>query len=193
MKKIIIFILTFIIVLLIYILFNNKKNYNIFIGDNILYNIDNESINFCNNNDYRVMDLINDINNNKKITYHNKEYTIQNLLIKSDKLIISIGINDLIYIKNINTYKYDYIDQLLEDIDTLFDLIRKYNKEKIYILNYYDVLDEQYIIYTNKRLKEIANDYDISLIDINALKINSVYPKDYKLIEKQINNSLLNK
>lgn len=176
MKKLLIFVLVMVLTILIYKSQNTKKNI-IVLGDNTVYSLKKYK-NFSKNVDYRIVDLISDINNNEKITYNNKEYTYQNLLIKSDKLVFSIGINDLIYIKNVNINKYEYIDNLLVDLEDLFKLIRKYNKEQIYFVNYYNILEDKYIIYLNKRIEDIVKDYNINIIDISKINIEEVYPND---------------
>lgn len=188
MKKFLILLITFIIVLIIYMSFKNSKEYNLIIGDNITYNINDRLkqknlYNISFNKDYRLMDLINNIKDNIIID----KKTIQHLLIKSDKLIISIGINDLIYVQNINIEKYDYIDTMLGDLNNLFELLRKYNKEEIYILNYYNILEDKYISYLNKRLELVAREYNIKIIDINKIELDGVYPSkkgNDKLIKK---------
>ena len=49
-------------------------------------------------------------------------------------------------------------------MDFLFNLIRKYSKEKIYIFNYYNLGDE-ITSYINSRLDKIVDRYNISVID----------------------------
>lgn len=154
MKKILILIFTIILVVLIYNLYN-KKNNTLFIGDDTNKIIEDKMMDITNSNDYRLMDLINDISDNKIITYNNKEYRIQNLLIKADKIIISIGSNDI-------KSNYDYLDSLLSDIENLFILIRKYSKEKIYIIGYKE--NNEYTKYLNSKLKSISKRYNIEVI-----------------------------
>lgn len=196
MKKTIFTILVFIIVFLIYSLNINKKIYYVSIGDYLSYginNLDNVNNSYSNNiknksniqnyvnyssiEDYRVMDLINDINYNKTINYEGKEYKIQNLLIKANLMTISIGMNDLIYKKNIT---YQYLDELLSDINDLIVLIRKYNKDKIYFLSFYDIINnKQYINYMNKNIKNICKKNEIIYVDISSLNnyiLNGIYP-----------------
>ena len=199
MKKIIFIILVFLIVFLIYYFNANEKIYYVSIGDYLSYGINNfeksdsgystilkdnykknleNYVNYSSYDDYRVMDLINDINYNKSVIYEEKEYKIQNLLIKANIMTISIGMNDLIYKKNLN---YNYIDNLLDDIDNLLILIRKYNKDEIYFLGFYDIINNNDLIeYTNKRLMNICR----------KNKIKYVYPTNegYKYISDRILN-----
>ena len=175
MKKILLTIIVFLVVFLIYY-FNISENiYYVSIGDHLSYginNFDNVDNNYSNNiknyyknnldnyvnysfyDDYRTMDLLNDITYNKTVNYNNKNYKLQNLLIKANLITLSIGMNDIIYKKNIN---YDYIDELLKDIDNLLQLIRKYNKDDIYFLSFYNIINNEEIIsYANERLRNIC-------------------------------------
>lgn len=210
MKKVLFLILVFLITFLIYYFNIDKKIYYVSIGDFLANGINNEEkidnnysdniknkynkklknyVNYSYIDDYRVMDLINDINYNKQVTYGDSEYKIQNLLIKTNLITLSIGMNDLIYKKNID---YDYVDNLLEDIENLLILIRKYNKDKIYFLGFYDIINNESIIkYANKKLYNICNKNKIKFVDISELNkyIENGYPTNegYLYITNQIN------
>lgn len=201
MKKILYLIVVFIIIFVIYYKNIDKTINYLSIGDYLSYGINNKNKKensfsdniykylsknnkvdykkYVSKNDYRVVDLINDINDNKEIKIKNKKYTIKNLLIKADIVVLSIGMNDMYYQKNI-TNKYDYVDELLLDIDTLFNLLRKNCKEEIYILNYYNVINNREIIdYTNNKLNTLAQKYNIKVIDISNMDkylVNNIYP-----------------
>ena len=168
----------FILIFLIYYLNLDQKVYVLSIGDHFIVesdyhkDIDNylgkkleKSVIYSNNGDYRIIDLINDIKDNKKFTYKNNQYTINNTLIKADIIFISIGMNDLRYNKNNNNY--DYVDEVISDLDILLKLIRKYSKEKIYIFNYYN-FDNDFNNYINERLKKIADRYNIGVISLDS-------------------------
>ena len=142
MKKILFTLLIFIVIFLIYYFNIEERVYYSSIGDQLSSGINNFNkvdnnynnnikeyykdrlsnyVNYSSIDDYRVMDLINDINYNKTIAYNKKEYKLQNILIKSNYITLSIGMNDIINKKNIS---YEYIDQLIKDIEKLFILIR---------------------------------------------------------------------
>ena len=211
MKKIIFTIIVITITFLIYSLNINHKVYYLSIGDFLSYGINNKNMvdnNYSNNiknkykdnlenyvnyssiDDYRVMDLINDINYNKTIIYNNREYKLQNLLIKANLITISIGMNDLIYKKNLD---YDYVDNLIKDIDCLFEIIRKYNKDNIYYLGFYNIIDDKEMIdYINEKLERICINHKIKFINIDELDkyiIKGIYPTNdgYKYIDDKIN------
>ncbi len=210
MKKLFLALLVFITVFLIYFFNINKNIYYVSLGDNLSYGINNlekieinynseinkyynkkicKYVNYSNLNDYRVMDLINDIKYNKTVNYNNKEYKFQNLLIKSNLLIISIGMND---IKNKENITYDYIDELLSDIEDLLVLIRKYNKDKIYFLSFYNVINNKDLIdYSNQKLNQMCYENKINYVDISKLDvymINSTNPSNdgYKYISNKL-------
>lgn len=213
MKKIIISILVFLSIFLIYYFNASEKIYYLSLGDYLSYginNFNNVNNNYSNNiknhykenlsnyvnysyyDDYRVMDLINDINYNQLVIYKDKEYKLQNLLIKANLITLSIGMNDLIYKSNFDIDLYEYTDQLLIDIENLLVLIRKYNKDQIYFLSFYDVIgNEELIQYANKRLESICNKNKINFVDISLLNnyiINGMYPTNdgYTYITNQI-------
>ena len=196
MKKILLLFLVVITVFIIYCFYEDKNTYYLSMGDYLSYGINNlnkvdnnynnylikkynlkKYINYSYIDDYRVMDLINDIKYNKKIFYNNKEYNIQNLLVKSNLIVISIGMNDLVYKKDIDL---SYVNNLLEDIDSLLSNIRKYNKDKIYFLGFYNIIDNENIIdYANKRLNNICKNNNIYFVNIDGLNnyiIDGLYP-----------------
>lgn len=212
MKKIIFVTIVFIFTFLIYYLNIDKDIYYVSLGDQLSQGVNNYNkieynynigikhslgsklkkyVNYSVLEDYRVNDLINDINYNKTINYNNKEYKLQNLIIKSNYIVISIGMNDLIYTKNLN---YNYVDSLLLDIEKLIILLRKYNKDKIYFLSFYNIINNKELIeYTNKKLSNICRDNKINYIDISNLDkyiINGIYPTIdgyYYITDKIIN------
>ena len=89
--------------------------------------------------DYRLTDLIRDINDN--IIVNNRK--IQNILIKADIITLMIGNNDL------------------------FKLVRKYSKEKIFFIGFYNSNEyyEELYRYLNLRIKDMCDSYNIVYID----------------------------
>ncbi len=210
MKKIILTILVFLIIFLIYSFNISEETYYLSLGDYLSYGINNldrvdnsysenikkhyeknlkNYVNYSSIDDYRVMDLMNDINDNKEIIYDNEDYNLQNLLIKANLITISIGMNDLIYKKNID---YNYVDELLNDIEELLILIRKYNKDKIYFLGFYNIINNNELIeYANKKIESICDRNKINYVDISGLAkyvIKDAYPTNdgYTYITEQI-------
>lgn len=134
--------------------------------------------------DYRTTDLIKDIEDNKKIMIGNKNQTIKNALIKADLVTLSIGMNDLYYKLNTanleNNEIYNHIDEMINDIDALFKILRKYCKEDIIIINYFRstvILDnpqiKEFFDYTNTLLKNKSDEYKIEYVSIDKLLENN--------------------
>ena len=213
MKKIIFTSLTVLTTFLIYFFNRSEKTYYVSLGDYLSYGINNLNnvnnsysnnikehykenlnnyVNYSNYDDYRVMDLINDINYNKSVIYEDKEYKLQNLLIKANLITLSVGMNDLIYKSKIENNLYEYTDELLSDIEKLLILIRKYNKDEIYLLGFYNVIgNDSVIYYANKRLEIICRKNKINFVDIALLKnyiISGHYPTNegYDYVTNQI-------
>ena len=90
--------------------------------------------------------------------------------------------------------KNDFADNLLKDIENLLILIRKYNKDEIYFLGFYDVVNNSELIeYTNKKLISICNKNKIKYVDISNLSnyiISGTYPtkEGYMYITDKIFN-----
>lgn len=175
MKKIILFLVLSLCVYIIHLLILDRSIKYLYIG-NSEYNKYNliikeyyktgEYIQYIKDSDYRIMDLYNEIVNNDKVD--NRE--IQNILIKSNVIIISIGINDLEYKKELN---YKYIDEFIVDLENLLKLMRKYNKDKIYFLGYHN--KNEYYNYINKKTEEICKLNKIIFVDIEK----SIYKQLY--------------
>lgn len=179
MKKILFLLLVILMTFLIYFFNISNKIYYFSIDNygyskNVEKSLKNELKNsvIYNQKDYRIMDLINDINNNKEFMYNNKTYTFDNLLVKANYITISIGMDDLIYKKEID---YDYIDELIYDIEELLKIVRKYNKDKIYFLGLYRANNlNEVLVYANKKIEKLCKKNRIIYIDIsNLYKINN--------------------
>ena len=180
----------------------DKKIYYVNISDSyIKYNKDiknslfkinklEQYINYQNIN-YRITDLINDIKDNRKISINGRKYTIQNSLIKADLLTIKIGSNEIKYkMNNKDIYAlYNYMDEYLLDLEELFKLLRKYDKEKIVYINflddYSDYIDEV-IKYLNLKIKDLCDDYDIKYIEIDNIRNNIIKEKVLKYLQLTI-------
>ena len=145
LKRIVIFLIIILLIFIIYILNIDKKVYYVNITDsNNKYNLaiknNLKKINKLEmyidyvDLDYRITDLVNDINNKD----------IEGL--------------------------YNYMDEYLNDLEKLFKLIRKYDKEKIVYINSVDYNSSyisEVIKYLNLKIKDLCSDYDIKYIEIN--------------------------
>ena len=191
MKKILFLFLVFFITFLIYY-FNVSNKIYYFSIDNYGYskNIEKSLKSKLKNSviyskeDYRIMDLINDIEDNKEFIYSNKTYNFDNLLVKANYITISIGMDDLLYKKEVD---YNYIDQLIFDIEKLLVLIRKYNKDRIYFLSLYKSSNLSEVLeYANKKIENLCKKNKINYIDIGNLTVIN------KTSNLYISNEILN-
>lgn len=134
--------------------------------------------------DYRTTDLIRDIEDNRQIIINDKKQTIKNALIKADLVTLSIGMNDLYYKINTTNLEtediYNHIDEMMEDIDKLFKLLRKYCKEDIIILNYFrqsSLLENdnitEFFNYANNKLQLKSKEFNIHYLEINKILENN--------------------
>ncbi len=225
MKKILLILIVFITVFLIYLFNIDTKIYYLSLESLNEYSDENgdydESIinylttnkklekavvEFSKNN-YLVNDLSKDIKDNKKIIIGGKNITLKNALIKADLVTMFVGMNEinnqLLLSKNSNLKQYNYVDNLLIDLDKLLSLTREYCKEDIFIIGVYYPYQEykaelvDLFSYYNERYKELANKYNMKYIDIyNPFLENTSYLsstgnispslKGYKYISDQI-------
>lgn len=211
MKKLIILIFIMSLPILIYVMTINNKIYYLALGDSLAagqspyksmtygyadYVADNlrarKKLDFYTKgfavSNYRIIDLINDINDNKRIKTDNKEITIKHALAKADIISISIGFNDLLYKMGINGFDLiyysetdliKYIDEVILDVEKLLVVVKKYCKEDILLIGYYNPywhMKEEYanklepvFIHANSSMKKISRKYDIIYIDIHKM------------------------
>jgi len=237
LKKLLVMAIIFVIVFTIYILNIDKKIYYVALGDSlaagqnpyneIAFGYSDYVSNYLKENNlleyytkeyaqsgYRTTDLINDIQNNKKIIIDNKETGLKTVLRNSDLVTLSIGANDIFYKLglnglNINLDKidniYKYIDETLKDTEKLISLLTKYCKNEIVLVGYYNPIVsselsrelEPIFEYLNEHNTKLANKYKIHYVDIYEIfKENPEYlpnPKDihpsaqgYQVIASQI-------
>lgn len=144
---------------------------------------------------YTSLDLLRDIKSNKEVIIDGKVYNIKRTLRDSDLVTISIGSNDFIEYLNIDN-RIDNIEQVLDiyisinkifnNIDSTIKEIKKYAKEDIIIIGYYNPYPSQNIIsseyidevftYIDQKYKRLAENNDIYYISIyNLMKSHPEY------------------
>lgn len=135
---------------------------------------------------YTSLDLLNDIKNNKEII-DGKTYNIKRTLRNSDLVTISIGSNDFIKYLNLNKEIdnlekvldiYNSINKIFINIDNTIKEIKKYAKETIIIVGYYN----PYPNYNSKYIDEIFNYIDHKYNKL-AEKNNIYYISIYNLMK----------
>ncbi|MGI6329424.1 MAG: hypothetical protein ACOXZR_01000 [Bacilli bacterium] len=237
-KKTIIIFLLFILPVIIYIINIDKKIYLLSLGDALALGQNSFGIkgygysDYVNDylegknilefyskgfaeKDYRTIDLIRDIEDNKKLKIDDKEITIKNALTNADVIMLSIGINDLLYKLNIDNKGIlisekeiiKYVDEIIIDLEKLLILLKRYCNEDIIIIGYYNPFwfqDKEYaeivepiFKYFNFEIKKLSDKNKLFFIDIyNNFYQNdeylpncySIYPSNsgYKFIAKKI-------
>lgn len=192
LKKIFIIAVLLLSVFLIYLTTMDKKIYYLALGDSL--SLGNEKENYPNyikqylekqnlleeyrsefiEDDLRITDLIKNIEDNKKVKVNGKEKTIKNALIKADLVTISIGNEELFY--KIKTEKgeelYNYIDEMMNDMNQLFTLVREYCKEDIFILGYansFSTENVQYVKYANEKLEKLSQKYNMIYVSLEEI------------------------
>lgn len=222
MKKILIVSIVILSVFLIYLSTIDRKVYFMVLssqrkdplyGEKIKHDLEQKNLlekyvkNF-NGEDYRITDFIKMIQNNKTVFINNKEQSIKNALIKADLLILDIGKVDLFsklaYEKELNVL-YNYVDTIERDLENLFELVRIYCKEDIFILNIYNpnyLFPNEIIDYMNKKIQKLAKKYKIQYLSPsidhtmiqNTVYLNEKGQKEvYINIKNMLSKTLLNK
>ena len=213
MKKIIIItiITCFLLTVLIYSIIPKKEQYILVLGDKMsmgytFNNVKGYSYNdyFTENREYKIIDnytnehettetLLLKLENN----YHqeNQRLSLTQAISKSSIITIWIGMEEFSQIKDITNKEIELYYQRLNKI---INIIRKYNKQKIFIIGLY-YYNKSNII--NEHIKRIAKDYSLEYINIeNISKYQSFFFTNknyelnykghhyiYKLIEEQLN------
>lgn len=124
---------------------------------------------------YRITDLIKMIEYNEIKKLNGVDVSINQILKKADIITLSIGMNELYYKFNINNENiYNYINELLKDMNKLLISINKFNCDKVFVLGYYNVgVEREYINYINVKLEDIVNDYDFEYVDLATIFDNN--------------------
>ena len=197
MKKLIIIFLIFFSIFYIYLLTCDEKIYYLSISNN--YNSNDFSniiekklkrnnlleihVNEFSNNNNRITDYIDMIDDNKYIIKNNKKIHFKNALIKADIITLSLGTKDFITNYGDSTEK---VLTIRNNIETLIKKIREYSKEDIYFISIYsEYVDSKYIDKLNNDLKSICNDNKIKFININN-NYNYITENNNELISKYV-------
>lgn len=183
MKKIILVLFLFLSCYYIYNQTEEKKLSCLVIGDTIAdnnYLENNELVTEYNNNyinnDYRIIDLVNIIKYNEEIEINDKHISIHRLLKNADILIISIGMNDIYSKLNSDTKDiYTYINNMINNMEILYDEIDRYSYKKVIVLGYYNITNKNNDLFTylNYKMKIITEKYNYKYIELNNILKNN--------------------
>ena len=199
-KKILFVVVIVLLVFLVYKVFLDNQIY--YLNLNTISNDDyskyyketleqNDKLEYYNNDynveDYRITDLIRFINENTEIVVNGKKQTINHALIKADIITVWVGMNELSYKINTEDIQelYRYSDTILMDLEELFLLLRKFSKEKIIFMNFYNPGNSKYdevISYLNSKMNAIAIEYGIDVLDVSHIVKSKIESEDYKKI-----------
>lgn len=199
MKKIIVFSVVLFLIFVIYLCNMDNKIYYLAIGNSGKYTPNNNySYSFYvsdylkeknllekylyeySDYDKKIIDIINDIKDNKKIG----NSTLKNSLIKADLVTLFLDDKDLSRMISDGTFEneiYDYIDELTLDFEKLVKLMREYCKEDIIFIGLYNSFGnkkaDKIVDYYNKRFKELCSYYDIMYVIPKKVLLNDIYSK----------------
>ena len=185
MKKIIILLFLFLLPIICYLTYNlteRKEEYILAIGDetaNIIELSNNGNVIYNNdvvNEDYRISDILDILKYNKEKKTADKEISLHRLLKKTDKVIISIGMNDIYYKLNDDTKDiYTYINNMIDNYEEILKNINKYDYQKVYVLGYYNITNSNndLFVYTNYKLNNITKKYNYTYIELNKILNNN--------------------
>lgn len=198
MKKIIFIIILFLSCYIVYSLTTSDKIYYVTLGDSLskgvnVYGIkqygysdyikdylelDNRLSSFNNTftgSNYRITDLLRMIEYNEIKKVNGEEVSINRLLKKADVITLSIGMNELYFKLKMNDYNiYNYMNDLLIDMEQLLNHINKFNHRKVFVLGYYNIGDyQEEINYINVKLESIVSKEGFEYIDLSNIFDNN--------------------
>ena len=149
--------------------------------------------------DIRIIDLLNSIKDNEKI----EDVPIQNIIKKSNLIIISIGNNEIDYKlskidEDSSAYTiYSYLDEVEKDYILLLNTIKKYNNSNIIVLGFYNKsqnpLSSKYYKYINNKVKNYCNSNKIIYINTYQIYDKKNDIKNTSYVSNDTNISLFNK
>lgn len=152
--------------------------------------------NYFSKSNYKIVDLTNDIKNNKNILFNDKTYNIKKELREADLLTISIGMDEITEILNKNDVKEikSQIDNLINNMDELLSEIVSLSKSKIILIGYYNPFNSytkeynRIFAYIKDKYLLLAKKYNIIYLDIyNIIQNDKSYlpnKLDYHLTSK---------
>lgn len=160
----------------------------------------------------KITDLIYNLEINQTVTANGKVLSLKKCLRDSDIVTLSIGMNDLLSKITLSTKDVEILsneditrisDDIIKELNLLFKGLRKYAKDKIIFIGFYDPYKsnstnvERLYSYLQTKTKSLCEIYDIDYLDIyhlfktNKSFINNpinIYPSTvaYQEIAKKI-------
>lgn len=148
------------------------------------------------NNDFattgtRVVDLKNELETNQTMTRDGKSLSLKKCLREADLVTLSVGMDDILTSLTLSTVSVENIsnkeitaivDKTIKELDILFKELRKYAKEDIIFIGFYNPLEEDSLTierlytYLITKTKDLCQNYNIKYLDIyNLFKENKDY------------------
>ena len=154
------------------------------------------------NNDFstsgtRIADLKNKLEINWTIKKNGKSLSLKKCLREAKLVTLSVGMDDIltsitlsrVSLENLSNKEITtIIDKTIYELDALFKELRKYAKEDIIFIGYYNPLEketlniERLYTYLITKAKELCKAYDIEYIDIYSL-----FEKNKDFLESSFN------
>ena len=139
----------------------------------------------------RIIDLKNKLETNWTITKDGGSLSLKKCLREADLITLSVGMDDVITSLTLSTVSVEnlsnkeittIVDKTIEELDSLFKELRKYAKQDIIFIGFYNPLEEEALTterlytYLITKTKALCKNYDIEYLDIyNIFKKNKDY------------------
>ena len=147
------------------------------------------------NNDFsasgtRIKDLKSKLETNWTITKKGKTLSLKECLRDADLVTLSIGMDDLLTKITLSTDTMEtmtnkeiksIVEENIKELESLFKELRKYAKDDIILIGYYNpfsenIITERLYSYLINKTKEVARNYDIEYLDVyNLFKKHNDY------------------
>lgn len=139
----------------------------------------------------RINDLKSKLETNWTITKDGKSLSLKKCLREADLVTLSVGMDDILTSLTLSTVSVEnlsnkeittIVDKTIEELDALFKELRKYAKEDIIFIGYYNPLEEESLTterlytYLITKTNALCKNYNIEYLDIyNLFKRNKDY------------------
>jgi len=197
-KLVLIILISVIVAYFIYFFNHEDKIYLVALGDGIAsgetsYNIDGISYNDYmkeyydshnllkkyNNSfsykNYKINDLINDIDNN--ILDKKNDINIKQIIHKANIITIAVGEDELTKLAITNDLNEEYIKSFISKYDILLQKLVSITESKIAIIGLYEnkYLSKSNVIILNSEIANIVSKYNMIFINVSDLMMNKEY------------------
>ena len=139
----------------------------------------------------RIIDLKNKLETNWTIKKDSKSLSLKKCLREAELVTLSVGMDDILTELTLSTVSVEnlsnkeittIVDKTIDELDSLFKELRKYAKEDIIFIGFYNPLEEDSLTterlytYLITKTKDLCKTYDIEYLDIyNLFKKNKDY------------------